>query len=208
MSGLRRADYPRRSRPGRERGYHHLYGATNGLSDVNVLGTSSKRSALYTAVVGGHEGAARKIILAGADVNYVDPVDGFPSLIPAVCCCGSALLVTDLLIAGAIPGSYHDQESDEDFSPLRIAAAAGRGEVVSALLIANASMTFRDHRGNTALMRASERGCLATVTALLAAGADVTVRERGEYQDGKNAHEIAIGCGHTDIVQAIVFTRT
>ncbi len=174
-------------------------------SDVNVLATSSKRSALYTAVVGGHEAAARKLILAGADANYVDPLDGYPALVPAVCS-GSAILVNDLLLAGAHSGLLcRDRESGEVFSPLQIAAAAGRDEVVSTLLIANAPINLPDSRGScTELMRASERGHLATVKVLLAAGADVSVREHFEYGDGKTALEIAIYCGHTDVVKAIV----
>lgn len=44
-------------------------------SDVNVVSCSSKRSALYTTTVLGHEAVARCLIGAGADVNVVGPAE-------------------------------------------------------------------------------------------------------------------------------------
>lgn len=43
--------------------------------DVNVVSCSSKRSALYTATIHGHEAVARRLVLAGADVGFQDPLD-------------------------------------------------------------------------------------------------------------------------------------
>lgn len=45
------------------------------VPDVPVVSVSSRRSALHLPVVCGHEAAARRLILAGADVDYRDPAD-------------------------------------------------------------------------------------------------------------------------------------
>lgn len=43
-------------------------------ADVNKVTVSSRRSALYTATCCGRDAAAKRLILAGADVNFRDPV--------------------------------------------------------------------------------------------------------------------------------------
>ena len=43
--------------------------------DVNVVSVSSGRSALWTATVIGHEAVGIRLIVAGANVNFEDPVD-------------------------------------------------------------------------------------------------------------------------------------
>lgn len=69
--------------------------------DVNVVSCSSKRSALYTATVLGHEPVATRLVVGGADVNVVDPV-GYYILSEAIWG-GDERLVTHLLLAGADP---------------------------------------------------------------------------------------------------------
>ena len=171
-------------------------------SEVNVLATSPGRSALYTAVKGGHEAAARKLILAGADVNYEDPDDECPPLVAAVRG-GCGTVVTDLLLAGA--SSPDDWEDDDCHSLLQIAAESGHTEVVSALLGAdmdvNGSTTPEDGY-STPLMLASSNGHLLTVKTLLVAGADTGLRD-GENDDA--ALDLAAKNGHTDVMQ--VFLR-
>lgn len=169
-------------------------------SDVNVLARSSKRSALYTAVVGGHEAAARKLIMAGADVNYVDPVDGYPALVLAVRS-GSATMVTDLLLAGASPCDCNDGDNyPSSVSLLQVAAAEGHQEIVSAMLSTTANINAADRYGNTALMLAARRGHLSTATTLLAAGVDVGIRTI----DGETALHVAVSAGQVSIMEAIL----
>ena len=169
-------------------------------SDVNVLARPSRRSALYTAVVGGHEAAARKLILAGADVNYADPVDGCPPLVAAVRS-GSAAMVTDLLIAGASPSDCNDERNYESpISLLQVAAVEGHDEVVSVLLGTTVDVNAVDRYGNTALMLASRRGHLSTVSTLLAAGVDINSRTI----DGESALHVAVRAGQPVIMEVIL----
>ena len=182
-------------------------------SAANVLDTSSKRSALYTAVVGGHEAAARKLILAGADANYVDPNDGYPPIVAAVCS-GSGVMVTHLLMAGASPSEYEEtgpreyarEALERRFTLWQIAATNGYDEVVSALKEkTTVDVSVPDWYGYTPLMRASEEGYLATVMALLAAGADVDVsRSEGGRRYANSALEIALDGEQTEIAKALI----
>lgn len=48
---------------------------TGAQPDATVLSAVSKTSALYLATAIGHEGAARRLVLAGADVHFRDPID-------------------------------------------------------------------------------------------------------------------------------------
>ena len=180
-------------------------------SDVNVLATSSKRSALYTAVVGGHEAAARKLILAGADVDYVDPGDGYPPLVAAVCS-GSGVMVTHLLMAGASPSDYGEKDppnyahgASRRFPLLATAAFAGYDEIVSALLEKTTADMNVFVDGDTPLMLASRQGPLDTVMALLAAGADVGIRrESVDEGEASNALDIAVEYGRAEIVKVLL----
>ncbi|CAN0362444.1 unnamed protein product [Ectocarpus sp. 6 AP-2014] len=63
---------------------------------------SPKRSALYVATMSGHVEAARSLILAGADVDFKDPVGQYGVLHEAAVG-GHEQLVNDLLIGGADP---------------------------------------------------------------------------------------------------------
>ena len=167
-------------------------------SDVNVLATFQKRSALYTAVKAGHKEAARKIILAGADVNYEDPDDECPPLVAAVRS-GCGAVVADLLLAGASSDSWVDE--DEGHNLLQVAAKRGHTEAVSSLLSASMGLNVVNSGGdNTPLMLASRAGHLATVQVLLAAGADANLRGGHEY----TALDFAAENGHTDVIESII----
>ena len=167
-------------------------------ADVNAITTLSQRSALYTAVKGGHEAAARKLILAGADVNYEDPTDELAPLVVAVVA-GYGAVATDLLLAGASPGDWVD--AVHDYNLLQIAADRGDTEVVSALLSTNLDINVADEYGKcTPLMLATRGGYLPTVEILLTTGADVSLRNVAN----KAALDLAAECGHTEVMQAIL----
>ncbi len=165
--------------------------------DVNVVSVSSGRSALYTAAYLGHEAAARQLILAGADLDFQDPVNSCGVLHEAVEG-GQAQLVHDLLIAGAqpsVPGGTRGA------TPLHFAAAAGNQRMASALLLAKAAdKDARDVEGETPLIWAVMAGRLSTVETLVAAGADVEVRRRDTY----SALDLAAERGDIPILEAIL----
>lgn len=94
--------------------------AAGAQPDVNVVSASSERSALYAATKGGHEAAARQLIVAGADVTFWYPVDGGNVLDTAIGG-GHERLVNDLLDAGA----SLDWCNAARLSPLRVAAESG-----------------------------------------------------------------------------------
>ncbi|CAM9379774.1 unnamed protein product, partial [Ectocarpus fasciculatus] len=149
-------------------------------ADVNVVTVSSRRSALYTATCCGHEAAAKRLILAGADVDFWDPVEKCSVLSQAIR--GShTQLVNDLLIGGARP----DMPDGCGMVPLQAAALFAEEGVVSALLLAKANV---DDVGfgemimyETPLMLAVTRGQLAIVETLLEAGADCSLRQSNNY---------------------------
>ncbi|CAB1103640.1 unnamed protein product [Ectocarpus sp. CCAP 1310/34] len=115
--------------------------------DVNVLSVSSKRSALYTATVCGHEDAARRLITAGADVNFDDPVH-----------CSHVLY--EAILGG------HTQL-------LTLSCESGHLSVVNTLLTAGANVTIRSIGGYSALDKAVFNGHIDVIGTLLRHGADV-----------------------------------
>ena len=139
--------------------------------DVNVVSVSSKRSALYTATYCGHEAAARRLIQAGADVNFHDPMDQCSVLFRAVEG-GLEQLVLDLLFHGAVVDAPLGKES-EGYSVVHIAAYFGLDRALSALLLNGADKDAQGNDGVTPLMIAAARGHLSIVGSLLAAGANM-----------------------------------
>ncbi|CAM9196446.1 unnamed protein product, partial [Ectocarpus sp. 8 AP-2014] len=84
--------------------------------DVQVVSCWSKRSALYTAVMFGHEDVARRLVTAGADVNFKEPGRKRTVLAEATRA-GYEQLVGDMLLSGANPNC-----TDRYEPPLHIAA--------------------------------------------------------------------------------------
>ena len=154
--------------------------------DVNKLSFAlNRRSALYTATVCGHEDAGSRLILAGADVLFWDPVDQ-RNVISEAARGGHRQLVNDMLIAGANANEYCYE------SPLQLAASAGHDGIVSTLLLRGADPDVQTDEGETPLMKASQHGRLPIVKILLTADADAHVCAH----DGRSAlHAAAEGGG-------------
>lgn len=171
------------------------------LSDVRVVSSSTQRSALHVSLVCGHKAVARRLILAGAHVNYKDPTDRcYPLHVAAAG--GHKDLVRDLLIGGANPSSIGYGSG----TPLHVAAKLGHDEIVTTLLASpNTDKDAQPGRGPSPLMRACWKGHLRTVKTLLAAGADLTLRtgSRGNIPHG-SALDLAALSKRADVVTALL----
>lgn len=103
--------------------------------DVNVVALGSKRSALYVATMCGHTEAARCLLVAGADVDFEDPVDQ-RTVLHAAARGGHEQLVNDLLIGGADPNVSN---MNDGRTPLHVAARHGHAGIVSSLVLRGAA---------------------------------------------------------------------
>lgn len=164
--------------------------------DVNVVSVSSGRSALYTATHYGHEACARRLIEAGADMNFQDPVDRWSVLHRAVEG-GLEQLVNDLLVGGVDA----DTRQDGGCTAVHVAAYAGQNGSLSALLLRGADKDAVDDSGSTPLVRAAMKGHLPVANTLLAAGADCNVRNTDA---GGTALYYAAYKGHDDVLSALL----
>ena len=72
-------------------------------------------------------------------------------------------------------------------------------EVVKILIQAGGEVNQQDRKGATPLHRASECGHVKVITALLAAGADKTIKN----EDGKTPHDVAKEYGKQDCKNAL-----
>jgi serine/threonine-protein phosphatase 6 regulatory ankyrin repeat subunit B len=84
-------------------------------------------------------------------------------------------------------------------TPLTIASAKGRSDIVRLLLAAKADVSAADDAGKTALMFASANGRVEVVQALLAAKADVDTRQR----DGSTALVLALQNDHPEVARLL-----
>lgn len=153
--------------------------------DVDVVSVSPRRSALYTATVCGHEAVARRLVIAGADVNFRDPVHKCHVLFKAILD-GHVQLAKDLVIGGADPNSqteenhscgvvYVGELREEPYgeTPLICASRMGHLTVAETLLAAGADANIRDSNGYSALDYAAEEGHVDCLQAIARHGADV-----------------------------------
>lgn len=139
-------------------------------ADVNVVSAVSRRSALYEATACGHEAVARRLILAGADVNFRDPIDKEGCVLFKATTGGHDQLVKDLLAGGACPNG-----SKTGCIPLHVAALRGYTRIMFALLAGGADKNKLDRHGCPAISYAIGIKQFAAVKILLAAGADVSL---------------------------------
>lgn len=162
-------------------------------------------SVLIVAVAKGHEGVARALIEAGADVNY----RGFMGKTPLYVAVenGRRNLVQSLLAQDADVNI----ESLAGLSPLMEAAKTGNHRIVADLLDHNANVNAieapelgyarEDQAGTgmTALMFAARGGHHKVVAQLLQAGAQTNIHN----SNGESARDMAAGAGYDDIVQLL-----
>lgn len=163
--------------------------------DLNVVSASSERSALYAATKGGHEAAAKRLVLAGANVHFWDPVD-FGNVLAEAVRGGHEQLVNSLLEAGASLDSCDCVR----LTPLHHAAMSGHEKIACALLEKGADKDALDLNGSSPLMRAACGGHLPVVDSLLAAGADISLRD----MFGRSALDRAVLQGHIGVLKSVV----
>ncbi|CAB1108018.1 unnamed protein product [Ectocarpus sp. CCAP 1310/34] len=165
--------------------------------DANVLAPSTGRSVLYQSILSNQKAVARELILAGADVNIKDRAEKAGPLLAAVRA-GCDDLVRELLMAGANPNARLGYDRG---TTLHAAAGMNKAKIVSVLL--SSPMTDKDALvdGYTPLMVAAEQGHVATVKVLLAAGADVDVRE---VDYSCSALSLAAQYGRIGVVKALL----
>jgi ankyrin repeat protein len=119
---------------------------------------------------------AETLIKAGADVKAADDLGVTP--LALACANGSSAMARVLLAAGAEPNRA--RKSGE--TPLMTAAFTGNLELVQTLLSHHADVNAADTDARqTALMWATSEKHVAIVKALVAAGADVHARTRGDF---------------------------
>ncbi|CAM9770409.1 unnamed protein product [Scytosiphon promiscuus] len=170
--------------------------------DVNVLSPPDGPSALYEATVLGHEAAARRLILAGADVDFSDP-KGESTLLDAAIHRGQERLAQELVMSGANVNA----RSRFAFTALHGAASSGQEGVVSALLLRGADKDAVTDQGFSALMCAARRGHLDVAKTLLAAGADFNLRSAKKAGHGPytfSALDLAAQEDHVPIMHALL----
>ncbi|CAM9835991.1 unnamed protein product, partial [Ectocarpus sp. 13 AM-2016] len=147
--------------------------------DVNVVSVSSKRSALYTATVCGHEDAARRLdrivstlLLRGAFTDALENGGSTPLIYASRS--GHLSVVNTLLAAGA-DVTIRDVES---YSALDKAVCNGHIDVIGALLRHGADVNACDDDGFTPLHLAAQEDQAGAIDALIQAGAN-TEASRG-----------------------------
>jgi hypothetical protein len=146
---------------------------------------------LKNAVDEGHLEIVKVLIAAGADVNAINEIGGFPPLYLAVLQ-GYLDIVKVLIAAGADVnakgGGYNCPES-----VLHRAVIEGRLEIAQALLEADGIDVNAEggYGGETALQRAVIGGNVDIVKALIDAGADVNAKNK----EGKAALSLAASYG-------------
>ncbi|CAN0226756.1 unnamed protein product, partial [Ectocarpus sp. 8 AP-2014] len=125
--------------------------------DVNTVSISSKRLALYTATVCGHEDAARRLdrvypLLRGAYTDAQDNSGATPLIF--ACRSGHLFVVNTLLAAGADVDTIRDVDS---YSALDKTVCNGHIDVIGALLRHGADMNACDDAGFTPLHLAAQK---------------------------------------------------
>ena len=148
-------------------------------------------------------GMVDALLHAGANVNSRVTGSGWAPLhavARGLASTGDRGGITDTLTALVNAGTNVDARDAAGLSPLHAAVQNSRNaELVLALLSAGAEIDARDNNGWTPLFYASAVGKVDAIRALLAAGADVTVKATGAeaaltplHHAASNGHELAV----------------
>lgn len=153
------------------------------------------RTPLLVAAHGSHDDAFAALVDAGADVNAQDVVGYDAVTIAAVA--DDPALMSLALARGNRPDQIH---TNWNGTALIAAAHLGHAEVVRRLIAAGAPLDHVNNLGWTALIEAVVLGDggpdhQATVSALVAAGADATIADR----DGQTPLMLAEARGYDEI---------
>jgi len=160
-------------------------------ADVNARNRDGE-AALMQAIENGKAESAVALVQAGADINMRDRA-GLTPLALAVAKDDSAM-ARRLLAAGA------EIEAKWDEGETALLFAAGKHPAVLGILLeAGANVNATDSEGNTPLIWAAKCGSANSVKELLAAHADVHIRNRS----GATALSVAESQGSTDVVQLL-----
>jgi ankyrin repeat protein len=152
-------------------------------------------TALHWAVRGNDLDTARRLIAAGARVETANRYGVTPLALAATN--GSGPMVEMLLESGASP----DTAGPGGDTPLMLAARTGLVDALQPLLDAQAVVDATESwREQTALMWAAAENNVEAVNALVAAGADIEARSRGQL----NPLLLAVREGHIDTVGALL----
>lgn len=172
-------------------------------ADVNFKHPESGHTVLHLAIKGGHEKLAEDLILHGADTRVRD--DSGHTLLHLAVNKGLERVVEILLVEGADYDTDNDAVNDQGDTALMSACEKGIPTlIVEKLLTAGFDPNYGDDSGGTtALMLASERGCVPTINALLVYGADVNQKmfdgfsplHGAAYSDHAGAVDVLVEAG-------------
>jgi len=151
-------------------------------SDLNAPDCPEGTTPLIESIADGIPEISHDLIQRGADVNRTDSKDVSPLMVAAFNC--SFDLVSMLLRYG---GNVNAKDSDGLTALMNAAANCSNGEITAILLRSGAKVNVIDNDGESPLMLASRQGDEFAVKELIAAGADLSVKNL----DGESALTIA-----------------
>ncbi len=175
----------------------------NNMHEGHRIFHENLNSPLYQATLGGHEAAARLLILAGADVCF-EELWGGESVLHTAIKGGHERLAKELIMSGA---DVRARDPHYYRTPLHLAAGKGLDGIVSALVFRGVDKDAVDKGGESALTLASgaydggaEEARPNVVETLLAAGADLSIRSNL----GFSALDWASFRGHVPTIHVLV----
>jgi len=151
------------------------------------------RTALMLAVREGHADAARTLVRAGADLTAADDL-GRNALWWA--CRADHTPIADLLLDAGVP----IRADVEGTGPVHLAAGNDNGALIGLLVDRSVRVDEPSGDGSQPLMIAARAGASNSVTALLAADADVQARN----DVGDTALIVAVRAGHLSVTELLL----
>ena len=168
-----------------------------GLADANAIDQYGD-SALTAAVANGHTETVEFLINREAEVNYVNPNNGYSVLMKAVD--RGHRDITELLINSGAWVKYVN--SNCGWSVLRAAAAEGHTATVKLLIDKGAAVNYVSQNDDWSVLRAAVyNGHTETVKLLIDKGADV---HYASQKDGWSVLMVAVDKGHRDITKLLI----